>query len=346
MEKIQQTLFSRHLYSKKDHFPLKGLIELTYRCNLNCLHCYCNGLEDNNRELTTAEWQKIIDILKDEGCLFLYISGGEPLVRSDFLEIYNYAKSRGFIITLLTNGYALNKKMVECLAKSPPRSIEITLNGITKATYESITRKNGSFTEVIHNIKLLKEKKFHLILKTKCLKQNKDELSKIKDWSEANRFKFGYGSLLHPRLNSDKTPLNFRLSIPDMLKMRRKSRNMRNEYCNGLHNKVLNLRRNKKFLYHCSSWSKEFIIDPYGRLRFCLLSSKFSVDLKTTSFKEGFYNVFPRVLKEEFKTNSKCKNCKLRPFCYYCPARAYLETGNEEGPIEYYCELTKKIAKQ
>ncbi len=91
---------------------------------------------------------------------------------------------------------------------------------------------------------------------------------------------------------------------------------------------------------------KQFLVNPYGKLKFCIFSDKFSVSLKTASFKEGFYKVFPQLLKEQFKTDSKCKDCSLRPFCCYCPARAYLETGDEETPVPYYCELAKKTAEQ
>ena len=77
-----------------------------------------------------------------------------------------------------------------------------------------------------------------------------------------------------------------------------------------------------------------------------MFSDKFSIDLKTTPFREGFYNVFPRLLKERFKTDSKCKDCSLRPICYHCPARAFLETGDEESPVEYFCQLAKAAGEE
>ena len=90
----------------------------------------------------------------------------------------------------------------------------------------------------------------------------------------------------------------------------------------------------------------QFFINSQCRLKFCQFTDKFSVDLKTTSFREGFYKIFPKVLKEQHRTNSKCRDCVLRPICYHCPASAYLETGDEEAPVEYYCELAKALEKQ
>ena len=293
-----------------------------------------------------------MDEIQKEGCLLLCLTGGDPLVREDFLEIYSYAKEKGFIITLFTNGYALSEKIVAHLTKFPPHSLEITLNGITQTTYESITQRKGSYSKVIENIKLLKEKKLRLILKTNCLRQNKDELGRIKKWTEEllgkpaeKKYRFKYDPMIHARLNQDKTPTNFRLSFEELEEIRKQDPDIWREYQKGLHNDFPDLKRDRGFLYHCNAWNKGFFIDPFGRLKFCMLSDKFSVDLRTTSFKEGFYEVFPQLLNECFKTNSKCRDCRLRPICYYCPAGAYLETGNEEGPVPYYCELAKETAR-
>lgn len=353
MKKVQPGLFFLRLNNKKERFPLQGQIELTYRCNLDCIHCYCKGCEDKDKELTTKEWKEVLDEIQKEGCLSLCLTGGDPLAREDFLEIYSYAKAKGFIITLFTSGYALTEKLIDYFAKSPPHSIEITLNGITQTTYESITQRKGSFPRVMHNIRLLKKKRLHLILKTNCLRQNKDELGRIKKWTEEllgkpaeKKFRFKYGPMIHARLNQDKTPTNFRLSFEELEEIRKQDPDIWKEYQKGLHSDSPDLKRDRGFLYHCNSWDKDFFIDPFGRLKFCMFSDKFSVDLKTTSFKEGFYKVFPQLLNERFKTHSKCRNCRLRPICYYCPARAYLETGNEEGPVPYYCELAEATAEQ
>jgi len=118
MKKIQSSLFYHRLHNKKEHFPLSGQIALTYRCNLDCIYCFCKGLETEHRELTTAEWKAILDEISQEGCLDLCITGGDPLIRRDFLEIYSYAKARGFIITIFTNGQALTPKIVDYLVDS------------------------------------------------------------------------------------------------------------------------------------------------------------------------------------------------------------------------------------
>lgn len=351
MKKQSPGHFYARLHNKKRHFPLTGQIELTYRCNLNCIHCYCKGSEDKDRELSTQDWKKILDVIQKEGCIWLIFTGGEPLIRDDFLEIYAYAKKKGFIISLFTNGLELRDEIIDYLAQCPPFAIEITVNGITPDTYAAITQTAGSFSKVIRNIKLLAEKKLPLLLKTNCLKQNQRQIGRIKAFSEEllgkpseNRYCYGYDPMIYPRLNGDKTPCQSRLAFEEILEIRKQDADIWREYQGGLHSDPPDLERNRNFLYRCNSWMSRFFINPYGRLKFCGFSDKFSVDLKNTPFKEGFYKIFPELLKEKFKTGSKCRHCRLRPICYHCPARAFLETGDEEAPVEYYCELARKTS--
>lgn len=364
MKNISSGHFYDKLCNKKEYYPWNGQIELTYRCNLNCIHCYCKGSEGKsqrsevrrqkakNKELTTDEWKKIFDKIHREGCLWLILSGGEPLIRDDFLELYSYAKNKGFIITIFTNGLLLTGKIIDYLEKSPPKSIEITLNGITKFVYESITQVKGSFERVVSVIKELADKNLSLILKSNCLKQNKGEIGKIKVFADEllgkgnKRWRFKYDPMIYPRLNGDTVPCDYRLSMEELLEIKKSDPEIWDEYQRGLKAGFPDLNRDKNFLYHCNAWMNQFFINPYGRLKFCVFSDKFSVDLKNQSFKEGFYNVFPQLLKEKFKTDSKCRDCSLRSICYHCPARAHLETGDEEAPVPYFCELARVTAEE
>lgn len=305
------------------------------------------------KELNTQEWKKILDEIHREGCFWLTLSGGDPLVRKDFLDIYSYAKGKGFIITLFTNAYGITRNIMDYLTKAPPFLIEITLNGATKKTYESITRIKGSFAEVVNNIKTLAKRRIKLKLKTNCLKQNKHELARIKSFTEEilgrpskNTHYFKYDTVIYPCLNGNSSPIKYRLSNKELLEAKKQDRDIWEEYQGMLKAESAGFNRSKDFLYHCNSWVEQFFINPFGRLKFCQFSKKFSTDLKHLSFKEGFYNVFPRCSLVKFKTNSPCRSCDQRQFCYFCPSRAFIETGNEEGPVPYYCQLAKAFVKE
>lgn len=197
--------FERSISQKRAHYPFNGQIELTYCCQYKCLHCYCKGMEDARRELSTTEFKKIFDEIHKAGTIWLTLTGGDPLVRDDFLELYAYARKKGFILSVFTNAYGLTPRIINYLAKFPPYSVEITVNSTSKIIYEKINSKKNSFNRAMHNIKALKRKGLPLVLKAVCLKENKDEIVKIKNWAEAllgrpakNKYYFHYDPILYP----------------------------------------------------------------------------------------------------------------------------------------------------
>lgn len=113
--------------------------------------------EEDKQRLTFGEIIRIIDRIYEAGCLWLTFSGGEPFLREDFLDIYTYARKKGFLISIFTNATLITPQIVDYLAKLPPYSIELTLNGISKQVYEQITQLPGSFTKAMEAIQLLKD---------------------------------------------------------------------------------------------------------------------------------------------------------------------------------------------
>jgi radical SAM protein with 4Fe4S-binding SPASM domain len=352
MKSCKTEYFYKKIHQKDIVFPFDAIFELTYRCNLNCLHCYCQGSENKGLELSRQEIKRTLDELHQAGCIWLIFTGGEPLIREDFLEIYAYAKEKGFITGIFSNGQLFSRKIINYLAKSPPSAIEITLNGITKKVYEEVTQVNGSFPQVIYAIKLLKKAGLPLIIKTNFLKQNKNEIPLIKEWVEKNLGKpfpqhyFKYDPLIYPRLDGDTAPCAFRLSFQEVADILKKDQDMWRQYNEELHKGYPDFQRERDCLYQCNSWKNQFYINPFGRLKFCLFTEKFSQDLRGISFKKGFYQMVSQVSAEKFKASSECRFCEFRPICSWCPGRAYLETGNEEKPVSYYCQMAKELAYQ
>jgi len=326
----------------KGLFPLSAQIELTYRCNLHCIHCYCKGFNSSGKELDTTQWKGILEEIYSQGCLWLTITGGEPCVREDFLDIYSYAKEKGFLVTVLTNGVLLNARLLKRFLKQPPASLEVTLYSLHEKVFEDITGVPGSFRKVMANIQRAAAAQLPLILKTVGLQQNKGEIPAIKAFADSllgeKRFKFD--TLIVPRLNGDRSPCRWRLSAKEITAIEREHSGMRNQGIREYKKLKMPL-RGREYKYHCNSWFNHFYITPEGRLKFCYLTDNYSSDLKTTHFEKAFYRYFPRILQEKYKTNSECIQCDARQYCYQCPARAFLETGSEEKPVAYFCELAR-----
>jgi radical SAM protein with 4Fe4S-binding SPASM domain len=331
------------------HGPYTGQIELTRRCNLKCVHCYYSGGgEPRRKELSTGEWKKLLMVIAREGCIFLTMTGGEPLVRDDFLEIYAYAQKKGFVITLFSNGQAFTKEIVRYLEKNRPFRVEITVNSITRGLYESITGVSGSFERLMRSLELLKGARLPLVFKSNCLKQNKKEICKIKKFTDSYLGKprgggtrFIYDPILYPGISGSSQPGACRVSVSELAGLRRSDFDILNEYTNGICESSSVLNRERSCLYQCDTWLTNFFINPYGRVKFCNFSDKFSADFREVPFKKIFYGMFPRLLNERFKTVSSCRNCSLRPVCNWCPAVAFLENGDEEAPVKYFCALAR-----
>lgn len=353
MKNQRSALFFDRLFRHSQSTLLNAQFDLTYRCNFRCAHCYCQGLDKKKSEMSTAQVCRMLDILAGEGCLWLDMTGGEPLLRRDFRKIYLHARRRGFLVTLLTNGSLFNDSLIRFFQKNSPYAIEVTLNGITPNVYESITRTPGFFRRVMTNLKKIIRAGLPLRIKTNCLTLNKDEIPLIKKWVQENvpapggrGFTFSYDPMIFPRLDGDPAPCQYRLNPRQLIALRRSDPDMRREYEAYLLASSCGGPRSGEYLYQCDAWRAQCVVDPSGRLKFCPLTDKFSVDLKKQSFRHGFYEVFPKMLDVKFRTNSACRTCALRSLCAYCPAKAHLETGNEEGPVPYYCRMARAVRRE
>ena len=172
MQSLTYTDFSRRIAFGTRHrnIAVQGTIELSHRCPLDCAHCYnnlpMNDADARRAELSTQEYFNLLDEIADLGCLWLCFTGGEIFARRDFFDIYEYAKRKGFLITLFTNGILIDERVADRLAQMPPFVMEITLYGRTKETYEALTRIPGSWEKCMRGIRLLLARNLPLKLKT------------------------------------------------------------------------------------------------------------------------------------------------------------------------------------
>jgi len=346
--------FGKRIYASlvAKRTPINGSIELTFRCNLHCAHCYCNlPLNDKDaveKELKTEEILGILDQIAEAGCLWLLITGGEPLVREDFLDIYTYAKKKGFIITLFTNGTLLTPEIADYLTEWAPFSVEITLYGTTRETYERVTRIRDSFERCMRGIRLLLERRVPLGLKTVVTTLNRDELWQIKGYAEKVGVDFRFDPLVNPRLDGTKDPCSLRISPEEIVELDVVDKKRAREWqrlCNEDRG-VIKADR----LYTCGAGINMFHVDPYGRLSVCEMSRFHSYNLRYGSFRDGWYHSIPKSLGLAPKGRYRCGECDLITLCNQCPGWAWLENGDLQTPVEYLCRLahlrTKMFSKR
>ena len=204
--------FSKSIHEKtiKERIPIGGDIEPTLRCNLRCAHCYVADAP-RKKEASFEEICRIIDEIADAGCLWLLFTGGEPFMREDFLDIYAYAKRKGLIITIFTNGTLLTPEIADYLKEFPPFAVEITLSGATKEIYERVSGVPGSFERCIQGIEYLLSRGINLRLKTTVMSLNLEGLWDIKRYVEGLGLEFRFDPVLNPRIDGSKAPCRLRI---------------------------------------------------------------------------------------------------------------------------------------
>lgn len=360
IEEIEYKDFSWQTHSKNWQLKKPNVcqLELTFNCPLHCQHCYSdcyNNPSSIKKELGTRQIKDIIDQAKMMGVVWLCFTGGDPLARADFLNIYSYAKSQGFLITIFTSGYSLTEKIVNYLVQSPPFVIEITINGVTQGTYEQITQVAGSYKRVMAALDMILDRNLALKVKTMATQQNFQELPQIKEFLENKGLKFRPASLLHPRLNGELTPCTLRLRPEQLREVDRlfsvQSAQDDEEGAQVYNEHKLTKRTNasnRNRLFRCAVGGADGMnVDPYGRMFMCSCIREPAIDLLPATQKdieEALFNTFPKIANSEFKTDSQCRSCDLIDYCYLCPGKAYLETGDMQAPVTYYCELAKQMA--
>lgn len=332
------------LYRRRGHrFPLQASLELTERCNLQCVHCYINrpaGDPDaRGRELTLPQWQDILDQMQRAGILWLLITGGEPLLRPDFPEIYTYAKGKGFHITLFTNGTLLTLELADMLAEQPPWKIEITLYGATAATYERVTGVPGSYARCLQAIDLLLERDVYLNLKTVALTLNVHEIVAIAEMATKWGAEFRYDPLIHSRIDGDHGTTAYRLSPEDIVTLERNDPErlqLWQDYCAATW-----LPPDRDHLFTCGAGELAFHVDAYGGLYPCILARWLRYDLPTGSLEEALRKFLPSVRLQLVTHDHTCWECESRILCQHCPGWAYVESGNPEAPDPFRCRLSR-----
>lgn len=340
--------FSRsvHGHYSGQRAPLSVSIEVTRRCPLECLHCYNNlpmsDLEARGRELSKDEHCRALDELAEMGCLWLLYTGGEIFARKDFLEIYTYAKQKGFLITLFTNGTLINEKIADYLRQWPPFAIEITLYGRTRETYEALTGIEGSYQRCMRGVALLRERGLPLKLKTVPTTINKHEVVAMKDFAEQElHLEFKFDSLVNPRIDCSQSPLGVRLSPEEVVALDLHWPKIAAEHReNAKHDlQAGSTEEETGTVYSCGGGVNSFALDPYGHMSICVLSHHDTYDIRSGSVREGWEQFLLKVRAKERKRISKCVRCRIRSLCSMCPANGELENNDPESPVDFLCEV-------
>jgi MoaA/NifB/PqqE/SkfB family radical SAM enzyme len=328
---------TKSIVSRLEHFD----IELTERCNNDCIHCCINrpahDAEARRREMTTEQVKDILQQATDLGCLQVRFTGGEPLLRPDFNEIYVYARRLGLKVLLYTNGCLLTPHLADLFARVPPlQEIEITVYGMHPESYEAVTRTPGSFAQFRRGVDLLLQRAVPFIVKGALLPQNRHEMGEFEAWAETILWMSRrpvYALFFNFRDRRDDAGRNrliesLRLTPQDGVSLLMRDEEAHREIA-AFAAKFAGLPGDR--LFKCSvCQGRNVSIDAYGRAQPCmdLRAQELTVDIagfeERASLQDALES-FTR-LSDLRATNPdylrRCARCFLNGLCEQCPARS------------------------
>jgi radical SAM protein with 4Fe4S-binding SPASM domain len=329
-------------------------VELTERCNSNCIHCWINlpaGDEAaRKRELSTAALEAILIEAAALGALSVRFTGGEPLLREDFAELYVRARRLGLKVILATNARRMTPGLADLLARIPPREpVEVTVYGMTQASYEAVSRTPGSFAQFQRGLRLLLARRIPLVVRGVHLPQNQEDRDAFESWAATipgmDRGRAGV-VFLDLRARRDDPARNrqiarLRVGPRECVEVLRRGGEEYARDAFRICSRFMGPRGDR--LFTCGA-GRRVCLDAYGVLQPCLAlrHPETVYDLKAGSLEDALRVFFPR-LRRARATNpeylARCARCFLHGFCDQCPAKSWMEHGTLDTPVQYLCDV-------
>jgi radical SAM protein with 4Fe4S-binding SPASM domain len=334
-------------------------IDLTARCNLNCRQCYINVSAGDRAARARELGLKRIEMLAGEaaslGVFWCLLSGGEPLLREDFADIYLALKKKGLLLSVFTNATLVSDEHIRLFKAYPPRDIEVTAYGATRETYERVTRTPGSFDTFLEGLDRLKVAGIGVRMKAVALRSNLHEFDRILEFCRARTKDYvRYDPILHLRYDGDLarnddiwaerlTPEELgRLEGSDEARMAALHKKCPDGSAPGPADGA----GGPDQVFRCGAGGDLFSVGDDGTIKLC--STLCRPDC-TAPYKEGgleavLRGLFPRIRATESRRKEYvkgCGSCRYIDICPWCPAIAHLETGELDLPVDYFCAVAK-----
>lgn len=339
--------------------PVSGTFELTAGCNFHCGMCYIHTDCDkvgNAGELTAQQWLEIGRQARDAGMVFLLLTGGEPLARKDFPEIYEGLKSLGLVISINTNGYFLDGEIADLFRKNPPSRLNISLYGACDETYKRVCGV-AAFTKVSENIQRMKDMGISVRLNCSITPENCGDLEKMQAFIASHKLHAKATTYMYPPMRTDGGAFGENEGRLDAkqaayYRVRRSELHYsRQEFlkrCDGLlrlipiNEKKAASKSPEREPMYCRAGKSSFWINWRGEMSACGVMCRENVSVLEHGFSAAWDTVWKET--EKIRLPLKCSACKYRHFCNICAAVCYCETGGFDEPPQYVCELSENTA--
>lgn len=312
-------------------------LDITYSCNLRCVHCYHDFDEYVPRkEMSLQNIYQFIDDIYSLGALHVTLSGGEAFLRKDFWDIVNYISSKGMLITVFTNATLIDENTIKQISNTNIMKIGISLYSLDEKTHNTITKSESSFKKTMNSISLLKDADCNVEIKCVLLKYNFSGYKDLSRFCTKNNFSLILDTSMTPKLTGDTTPIHYGFTYEQMIEFSLDE----NFNYHAMNNNLIDFNS-----IPCSAGKVALYCNPSGDIYPCV-----SLRIYLGNYKE-IKNIWKNstILKDwqsvKVKDFSDCGKHDYCNFCIeICPAISQLENGDFKNSNSSNC--TKAKARQ
>jgi radical SAM protein with 4Fe4S-binding SPASM domain len=315
--------------------PLSAHVDVTYRCNERCTHCYLD--HDDHGEMTLAEIKDLLDQLADAGVLFLTFSGGEVLMRMDFFEIVKYARRLQFCVKIKTNGFMIREKEADRLRDLGVQEVRISIYSHRTEIHDAITKLPGSLKRSVAAIRLLKAHGVNVAIGNVLMHTNIRDYAGVKALARDLGVEVTTDPTITPKMNGDRSLLQLGIRDSQLSQVFRDSELVGNvdEFCalpGAVDDSALDS-------IACSAGHTSCYISPYGDVYPCVQFPLPCGNVRKDKFLDIWRNSTQMNDVRSIRTRDlpTCSSCAHAGTCTRCPGLAYME-GNMRGPSSLDCE--------
>jgi AdoMet-dependent heme synthase len=316
--------------------PLSVQIDLTYRCNERCVHCYLD--HDDHGELTTVEVKSVLDQLAAAGTLFLIFSGGELLLRKDLFELLGYARELGFDVKLKTNAILLGEREADRIRDLGIRQLQISIYSHRPEVHDAITKVPGSLARSLAAIRFLRARGLKVLIANVLMRQNAGDYPHVRALAAELGVECTIDPTITPKMDGDTSILNLRISEPQLLRVYMDKSLIGDpalEPPPPTDEEMLDARP-------CSAGHTACYISPYGDVFPCVQFPLPTGNLRQQRFSDVWHESpqMNEVREIRMRDLPTCSTCSFMTTCTRCPGLAYME-GNMKGPSSADCEKSQ-----
>ena len=303
--------------------PLSVHLDLTWRCNQQCVHCYLDHRD--GLEMTTSVIRDLLDQLAGAGTFLLMLSGGEPLLRPDFFAILEYARRLLFNVVLKTNATLVGEPEATHLCGLGVQQIKVSVYSHRPEVHDAITGVPGSLQHTLEALRLLKSNGLNVAITHIVMVRNLGDHSGVRALAEALRIPFEIDTTITPKMNGDRSTLSLNVP-PAALRQILPPRPAEDADPDGI---------------SCGAGHTGCYISPYGDVYPCVQFPLSCGNARSEKFSEVWRN--SQQLSEIRAIRARdlpvCSCCALAKNCSRCPGLAFME-GDMRGPSSLDCEKT------